>query len=541
MQKFKEIKSNSNFIKTIIQKDLEEYKYQQIITRFPPEPNGFLHLGHARAIIINFELAKFFHGKTYLRYDDTNPNNEKQAYVDAILQDVMWLGYQPDKVTFASDYFDKMFEKALFLIQQEKAYIDDLTAEEITKLRGNLLKKGTNSPYRNRSIEDNIKLFTQMKAGQFPEGSKVLRAKIDMSSPNLNLRDPVLYRIFSAFTLNKKHWYIFPTYDYAHPLEDAFEKITHSLCSLEFEDHRPLYDWIIQETQVPHIPRQIEFGRLNLTQTLMSKRHLKALVEEKKVFGWDDPRMPTLSGIRNKGYTPQAIKNFVSETGLSKVNSQVKKEMLESFVRNDLQPKAFPRMAVINPLKVTILNYPENQTEKLEAPFFPKEYNNNKIREIYFSRHLYIEKDDFAITQPNLQYKRLFLGGEVRLFHAYFIKACDIVTNVQGEVIEVIATYDPQTKSGSGFKERKPNGTIHFVESKTTLEATFNFFKPLLTENGVFNEHSYQSKKGFVENNLEKETSQNTFQFLRQGFFVLAKKEDKKLNFNEIVSLKVST
>ncbi|AGL90439.1 glutamine--tRNA ligase [Candidatus Phytoplasma australiense] len=540
MQKLKETKLNSNFIKTIIQKDLEENKCRQIITRFPPEPNGFLHLGHARAIIINFELAKFFNGKTYLRYDDTNPNNEKQVYVDAILQDIIWLGYKPDKITFASDYFDQMFEKALFLIQQGHAYVDDLSAEEITKLRGNLLEKGTNSRCRERSIEDNKKLFIEMKEGKFAEGSKVLRAKIDMSSPNLNLRDPVLYRILSARTLNKKHWHIFPTYDYAHPLEDSFEKISHSLCSLEFEDHRPLYDWVIQKTQVSYIPRQIEFGRLNLAQTLMSKRHLKSLVEEKKVFGWDDPRMPTLSGIRKKGYTPQAIKNFILETGLSKVNSTVKKDMLDAFVRNDLRPQAFPRMAITNPLKVTIINYPENQIEKLTAPFFPKEHNEEKTREIYFSRHLYIEKDDFSLVKPDPQYKRLVLGEEVRLFHAYFIKACDVVKNVQGEVIEVIATYDPQTKSGSGFKGRRPNGTIHFVESTTALEAHFHLFEELLTENGSFNHNSYQIQKGFVEKSLEAENLKNPIQFLRQGFFVLEKKADKKLHFNKIVSLKVS-
>ncbi|CCP88024.1 glutamine--tRNA ligase [Candidatus Phytoplasma solani] len=540
MKNNKELQLNSNFIKTIIQKDLEQGKYQQIITRFPPEPNGFLHLGHARAIIVNFELAKIFNGKTILRYDDTNPTNEKQIYVDAILQDLTWLGYKPDRITFASDYFLQMYEKALFLIRQGKAYVDDLTAEEITKSRGNLLEKGINSPYRNRSIYENIVLFEKMKAGVFKEGSKVLRAKIDMASPNLNLRDAVLYRVLSAFTLKKKHWYIYPTYDFAHPLEDAFEKITHSLCSLEFEDHRPLYDWVIRETKVSHIPRQIEFGRLNLTQTLMSKRYLKALVEEKKVNGWNDPRMPTLSGIRHKGYTPQAIKNFVLEIGLSKVNSQVKREMLESCVRDNLKAQAFPRMAVINPLKVTIVNYPENQIEQLEAPFFPKECHDTKIRHVAFSRHLYIEKDDFAITKPNPQYKRLVLGEEVRLLHAYFIKACDVIKNDQGEVIEILATYDPETKSGSGFKGRKPNGTIHFVESKTALAATFNYFFPLLTQNNDFNQESWQIKQGFVENNLAQNTNHTRIQFLRQGYFMLTQTQNQKLNFNEIVSLKAN-
>lgn len=538
MLKTAKMKQTSNFIKTIIQKDLEQRKYTKIITRFPPEPNGFLHLGHARAIIINFELAKYFQGKTLLRYDDTNPSKEKQIYVDAILKDIQWLGYQPDRISFASDYFALMYQKALFLIKQGKAYVDDLTAEQITKSRGTLLEKGTDSPYRNRSIEENITLFEKMVAGQFYDGSKVLRAKIDMGSPNLNLRDPVLYRILSAVTLKQERWHIFPTYDYAHPLEDSFENISHSLCSLEFEDHRPLYDWVIKETQVKHVPRQIEFGRLNLTQTLMSKRYLKELVDKEIVTGWDDPRMPTLSGISKRGYPPQAIKNFVLETGLSKVNSQMKKEMLESFIRNDLYSQALPRMAVINPLKVTIINYPENKIEKLKAPFYPKNSNHLQTRIIYFSRHLYIEKDDFAVVKPDLKYKKLTLGEEVRLFHAYFIKACDVIKNDQGEVIEVLATYDFKTQSGSGFKERKPNGTIHFVEATTAFPSTFNFFTPLLTENGDFNDNSWQIKQGFVEKSLQKMVLDIKLQFLRQGFFMLTQAKEQKLIFNEIVSLK---
>ncbi|WP_341833681.1 Glutaminyl-tRNA synthetase [Candidatus Phytoplasma asteris] len=550
------MQKKSNFIKTIIQKDLQNKKCSQIITRFPPEPNGFLHLGHARAIIINFELAYFFQGKTLLRYDDTNPSKEKQIYVNAILNDIKWLGYTPYKITFASDYFPKMYQMALFLIKQGKAYVDDQTAEQIAQSRGNLNQKGTNSPYRNRSIEENILLFEKMKKGEFAEGSKVLRAKIDMQSPNLNLRDPILYRILSAFTLKQKHWHIFPTYDYAHPLEDSFENITHSLCSLEFEDHRPLYDWIIKETQAKHTPRQIEFGRLNLTQTLMSKRHLNNLVEKKLVKGWDDPRMPTLSGIRKKGYTPEAIKNFILETGLSKVNSQVKQEMLESFVRDDLKGKSLPRMAVINPLKLTITNFPENQIETLKAPWTnnfntcncgnaTQTQGKKQEREIYFSRHLYIEKDDFALQKLDKNYKRLTLGEEVRLFHAYFVKAYDVVKNKKGEITEILATYDPQTKSGSGFKDRKPNGTIHFTEVKTACKATFNFFTPLLCKNGNFNEKSWHIKKGFVESSLKKCCCfQNHFQFLRQGYFAADKiikdtnGQTQELNFNEVVSLK---
>lgn len=564
------MQKQSNFIKTIIQKDLQSGKCSQIITRFPPEPNGFLHLGHARAIIINFELAHFFEGKTLLRYDDTNPSKEKQIYVNSILNDIKWLGYTPYKITFASDYFPQMYQMALFLIKQGKAYVDDQTAEQIAQSRGNLTQKGTNSPYRNRSIEENILLFEQMKKGKFVEGSKVLRAKIDMQSPNLNLRDPILYRILSAFTLKQKHWHIFPTYDYAHPLEDSFENITHSLCSLEFEDHRPLYDWIIKETKAKHTPRQIEFGRLNLTQTLMSKRHLNNLVEKNLVTGWDDPRMPTLSGIRKKGYTPEAIKNFVLETGLSKVNSQVKQEMLESFVRDDLKGKSLPRMAVINPLKLTITNFPENQIETLKAPWTnnfhtckccntsqtqgktpeqnqeqTKGKEQTQEREIYFSRHLYIEKDDFALQKPDKNYKRFTLGEEVRLFHAYFVKAYDVVKNKKGEITEILATYDPQTKSGSGFKDRKPNGTIHFVEAKTACKATFNFFAPLLCTNGNLNDKSWHIKKGFVESSLQKSCCcKNHFQFLRQGYFAADKitkdtnEKTQELNFNEVVSLK---
>jgi glutaminyl-tRNA synthetase len=552
------MQKKSNFIKTIIQKDLQNGKYKQIITRFPPEPNGFLHLGHARAIIINFELSHFFQGKTILRYDDTNPSKEKQIYVDSILNDIKWLGYTPYKITFASDYFPQMYQRALFLIKQGKAYVDDQTSEQITQNRGNLTQRGTNSPYRNRSIKENIILFETMKKGGFAEGSKVLRAKIDMQSPNLNLRDPILYRILSAFTLKQKHWHIFPTYDYSHPLEDSFENITHSLCSLEFEDHRSLYDWIIKETQVKHVPRQIEFGRLNLTQTLMSKRHLNNLVNKNLVTGWDDPRMPTLSGIRKKGYTPEAIKNFVLETGLSKVNSQVKQEMLEFFVRSDLQRKSLTRMAVMNPLKLTITNFPENQIETLKVPWANNLYTCNdykvkssqnqvqkKEREIYFSRHLYIEKDDFEIQKPDPTYKRLTLGEEVRLFNAYFVSAYDVVKNNKGEITEVLATYDPQTKSGIGFKGRKPNGTIHFVEAKTACKAIFNFFDPLICENGDFNYKSWHIQKGFVESSLQKDFyCQNHFQFLRQGYFVIdtiikdTKQQMQEINFNKVVSLK---
>ncbi|WP_025724921.1 glutamine--tRNA ligase/YqeY domain fusion protein [Acholeplasma granularum] len=540
------MKNQSNFIKTIMENDLESGKHNKIITRFPPEPNGFLHIGHARAIITNFELAKTFDGYTNLRYDDTNPSKEEEAYVRGIERDVRWLGYDPKAIYFASDYFGEMFERAKLLIKKGLAYVDDQTAEEISKTRGDVVTPGTESPYRNRSVEENLKLFEEMQEGKYEEGSKVLRAKIDMASSNMNMRDPVLYRInFEPHHNTKDKWKVYPMYDYAHPLEDAIEGITHSLCSLEFEDHRPLYDWVIKETEMPHVPRQIEFGRLGIENTVMSKRYLKHLVDQGYVNGWDDPRMPTISGLRKKGYTKEAIREFILATGLSKVNSEVEIDMLESFVRDDLNKRARRAFAVTEPLKVTITNYPEGKVEYFDVPFH-NEDDSLGTRKIAFSKHLYIEQEDFSEVKPDKKYKRLSLNGEVRLFHTYFIKANEVIKDEFGKVIEVLATYDVNTLSGSGFNERKPDGTIHFVEASTAIPAKFNFYGPLLLNDPNlslderFNHDSHTIKKGFVEQGIHDAKHEEKFQFIRDGFFNCFYEGEDKFVFNEIVALKKS-
>lgn len=541
------MENHSNFIKTIIETDLANKKHDEIVTRFPPEPNGQLHIGHARAIVTDFESAIAFGGYTNLRFDDTNPVKEDDSYVQAIIKDIRWLGYEPKNIFYASDYFDEMYDRAILLIKKGLAYVDHQTPEEIQKTRGDVNTPGIESPYRNRSIEENLKLFDDMKNGKFKEGECVLRAKIDMASPNMNMRDPVIYRIVYAHHHNTKDkWCIYPMYDYAHPLEDAIEGITHSLCSLEFEDHRPLYDWFVKETEMPKIPRQIEFGRLNIENTVLSKRFLRAIVEDGRVIGWDDPRMPTIAGMRRRGYTPDAIKRFIISTGLSKVNSTVSTDMLEATVRDDLQDKAYRAMAVINPLKVTITNYPENEIEYLDVEYHP-DHENMGRRHIPFSRHIYIEQDDFVLEKPNKKYKRLALNVEVRLFHAYFIKAYDVKYNEQGEIVEVLATYDQETKSGSGFNERKPNGTIHFVEATKAVPATFNFFEPLINEDTSlpllerFNDHSWHIKKGYVEAALKDTKPQDRYQFVRNGYFnVDDDSTSGNLIFNEIVPLKSS-
>ena len=541
------MENHSNFIKTIIEADLASGKHKEIVTRFPPEPNGFLHIGHARAIITDFESALAYGGYTNLRYDDTNPSKEDDIYVKAILDDIRWLGYEPKNVFFASDYFEEMYERAVLLIKKGLAYVDDTPADEMAKDRGNINTPGKLSMYRDRSIEENLKLFSEMRAGKFNEGECVLRAKIDMASPNMNLRDPALYRISYAEHHNTgRKWCIYPMYDYAHPLEDAIEGITHSLCSLEFEDHRPLYDWVVRETEMPKIPRQIEFGRLSIENTVMSKRYLRQLVEEGKVIGWDDPRMPTLQGLRRRGYTPEAIRKFVLSTGLSKVNSTAGNDMLEAAIRDDLAEKAKRVMAIINPLKVTITNYEEGMIEYFEVPFHSEQLELGS-REIPFSKHLYIEVDDFIVSKPNNKFKRLSLGDEVRLFHSYFIKAIDVKYDTVGNVIEVLATYDPATRSGSGFNERKPNGTIHYVEATTAVPATFNFFGPMIIGDAEmelsdrFNQDSWTVKKGFVERALASTQPQDKFQFMRNGYFNtdLDSKEGH-LILNEIVPLKSS-
>ena len=541
------MENQSNFIKTIIEDDLRSGKHKEIITRFPPEPNGFLHIGHARAIITDFESALQYGGYTNLRYDDTNPSKEDDIYVKAILEDIRWLGYEPHNIFFASDYFEEMYERAISLIKKGLAYVDHSTPDVIAKERGNLLTPGIESKYRNRSVEENLALFQAMRDGKFKEGECVLRAKIDMTSPNMNMRDPVIYRIsFAEHHNTGTKWCIYPMYDYAHPLEDAIEGITHSLCSLEFEDHRPLYDWVVRETEMPKIPRQIEFGRLSIENTVMSKRFLRQLVEEGKVIGWDDPRMPTLSGLRRRGYTPEAIRKFVLSTGLSKVNSTVGTDMLEAALRDDLSERAPRAMAVINPLKVTIINYEEGKTEYFDVPFHADKPELGS-RRIPFSRHLYIEQDDFIVQKPNNKYKRLSLGDEVRLFHSYFIKAVDVKYDEASNVIEVLATYDENTRSGSGFNERKPNGTIHFVEATHAVKASFNFFGPMILGDDSldlmerFNKDSWVKKEGFVEQSLSNVSPQDKFQFMRNGYFNADQDTQKgHLVFNEIVPLKSS-
>lgn len=548
--------NSSNFIKSIIKEDLESGKRSHVITRFPPEPNGYLHIGHAKSIVINFGLADEFNGKTNLRFDDTNPLKEDQEYVDSIKEDVKWLGYEWDGLFFASDYFDEMYNRAILLIKKGKAYVDDLTAEEIRQYRGTLTEPGKESPYRNRTIEENLDLFEQMRRGNFGNGEKVLRAKIDMTSPNLNLRDPVIYRISHATHHNTgDKWCIYPMYDFAHPLEDAFEGVTHSLCTTEFEDHRPLYNWIIEECETESKPEQTEFGRLNITNTVMSKRKLKLLVDEGFVDGWDDPRMPTISGLRRKGYTPEAIREFVKETGISKNSGTADAAMLEHFVREDLKLKAPRTMGILRPLKVVITNYPEGQVEWLDAEINP-EVPEMGLRQIPFSREIYIEQDDF-IEDPPKKYFRLFPGNEVRLKHAYFIKCEEVIKDENGNVIELHCTYDPETKSGSGFTGRKVKGTIHWVEASLAVPSEFRLYEPLILDENTneeetvsegktfldyVNENSLEVIQGFIEPNMKEVKPHDKFQFFRHGYFNVDPKKStsEKPVFNRIVSLKSS-
>lgn len=529
----------SNFIKTIIEKDYNEKKHEKIITRFPPEPNGYLHIGHARAIIINFELAKQFDGYTNLRFDDTNPEKEDIQYVDSIIDDIKWLGYNPHDILYASDYFDIMYEQAIHLIKKGLAYVCDDSHETIVAQRGDIIKPGVESIYRNRTIDENLKLFIDMKDGLFQTGSRVLRAKIDMKSPNMNMRDPIIYRISNDHHFRQKDkWHIYPLYDFAHPIEDAIENISHSLCSLEFEDHRPLYDWVVKNSNLKSVPRQIEFGKLNIENTILGKRYLRKLVEDKKVLGWDDPRMPTLKGLRRRGYRPNAIRNFILNAGLSKTNASVSEDMFQHFVREDLQD-CHRLMAVKDPLKVIITNYPSDEDEELEVDM---SYDNSSVlRKIHFGKELFIEREDFLKDKPNKHYKRLYLNGEVRLMHAYFIKCNDIIYNSNGSIKEIHATYDINTKSGSDFKERKPNGTIHFVSAKNSKKALFREFLPLVDENNNFNENSIIEKQGYVENYLEFSKPEDKYQFIRLGYYNTDYDSNKsKLIFNEIVSLKSS-
>ncbi|AEI46250.1 glutamine--tRNA ligase/YqeY domain fusion protein [Paenibacillus mucilaginosus] len=543
--------SSNNFIKTIVTEDLKSGKVKEVVTRFPPEPNGYLHIGHAKSICLNFEIADEFGGRTHLRFDDTNPVKEDTEFVESIKEDVAWLGFEWERLTFASDFFGEMYDRAVLLIRKGLAYVDDQSADEIRESRGTLTEPGKESPYRGRSVEENLDLFARMRAGEFANGEKVLRAKIDMASPNINLRDPVIYRISHAHHHNTGDaWCIYPMYAFAHPLEDAIEGVTHSICTLEFADQRPLYDWVVRECEMDCTPHQYEFGRLNLTNTVMSKRKLKLLVDEKVVDGWDDPRMPTISGLRRKGFTPEAIRDFCREIGVVKTNnSVVDDKMLEHFIREDLKLKAPRTMAVLQPLKVIITNYPEGQIEQLEAE------NNSEneamgSRQIPFSREIYIERDDF-MEEPVKGYHRLYPGNEVRLKHAYFIKCENFVKDADGSVIELHCTYDPETKSGSGFTGRKVKGTIHWIEATQARPAEFRLYEPLILEEegeesesflDNINPKSLEKLQGFVENNMKDAKAQDKFQFFRHGYFNVDPKDTtgEKLVFNRIVSLKSS-
>ena len=540
---------NSNFIKTIMKEELDNGVVDHILTRFPPEPNAYLHIGHARAIIMNFELAKCFDGATNLRFDDTNPSKEDTEYIEAIKKDIAWLGYTPKSIHYGSEYFERTYEKAKLLIKKGSAFVDDLTQEQLSEYRGSINEPGKPSPFRNRSVEENLRLFEEMKEGKYANGEKTLRAKIDMASPNINMRDPVIYRIMHVtHHQTKDKWCIYPMYDFAHPLQDAFEGITHSLCSIEFEDHRPLYEWVIANCEVDAKPRQIEWGRLGITHMIMSKRYLKKLVDEKVVEGYDDPRMPTLVGLRRRGFTPNAIKEFILSTGLSKVNSTVDYGMLEHFLREDLKLKTTRPMAVINPLKVIITNYPEGQIEYVDAP---NNMENESLgtHKMAFGRELYIEREDFCEVKPNKHWKRLSKDIEVRLMHAYFIKCNEVIKDENGEIVEIHCTYDPMTKSGSGFNERKPNGNIHYVEATTALPATFNSFEPLLldekvsTENFMerLNRNSWHTSEGFVEEYLKDTLPEDKYQFIRNGYYTTDKNsKGDNLIFNLTVGLKSS-
>ena len=544
--------NRTNFIKNIIKDDLASGKHDSIITRFPPEPNGYLHIGHAKSICLNFGLANEFNGKVNMRFDDTNPLKEDEEYVNSIKEDVKWLGFNWDNLFFASDYFDEMYKRAIVLIKKGKAYVCDLSQEEIRETRGTLTEPGKESPYRNRSVEENLDLFERMKNGEFKDGEKVLRAKIDMSSPNVNFRDPVIYRISHSTHHNTgDKWCIYPMYSFAHPLEDAIEGITHSICTLEFEDQRPLYDWVVRECEMESVPRQIEFARLNLTNTVMSKRKLKLLVDEGVTDGWDDPRMPTISGVRRRGFTPEAIRAFCNEIGVAKADSTVDSRLLDHFLREDLQQKAPLAMGVLKPLKLVITNYPEGQTEMLEVENMAKNEEAG-TRMVPFSRELYIERDDF-MEEPVKKYRRFFVGNEVRLKGAYFVKCTDFVKDENGEIVEIHGTYDPETKSGSGFTGRKVKGTVHWVDANNCVPCEFRLFEPLILDNDPENEgkhfldqinpNSLEILQGYVEPTQIKDAKPlDKFQFVRNGFYSVDTKytTDDKLVFNRIVPLKSS-
>ena len=531
-----EVIEMTNFIHDIIDKDLEEGKYgDKVLTRFPPEPNGYLHIGHAKSICLNFMTAEKYHGGCNLRYDDTNPVKEDMEYVDSIEEDVRWLGFQWKERLWASDYFEKMYECAVDLIKKGTAYVCDLTADEIKATRGTLKEPGKESPYRNRSVEENLALFEEMREGKYADGEKVLRAKIDMASPNMNMRDPVIYRIAHASHHNTGDtWCIYPMYDYAHPLEDAIEGVTHSLCTLEFEDHRPLYDWVLQELEWVDPPRQIEFARLNLTNTIMSKRYLKALVDNGTVTGWDDPRMPTIAGLRRRGYTPEAIRDFCERIGVAKANSTVDAALLDYCIREDLKAKVPSKNVVEDPIKVIITNYPEDQTEMCEMEN-NRETPEMGTRMVPFSRELWIDGADF-MEVPAKKYFRLYPGNEVRFKGAYFITCNDVVKDEDGNVTELLCTYDPETRSGSGFEGRKVKGTIHWVDAKTAVPVTVRNYGNLVDDEGNLNEDSFEEKTCYAEESIRDVKAGERFQFFRHGYYIA----EDDLVFNRIVDLKSS-
>ena len=544
---------SKNFIEQIIEKDLAEGKYEKICTRFPPEPNGYLHIGHAKSILLNYGLSVEYGGQFNLRFDDTNPTKEKTEFVESIKADVQWLGADfEDRMFYASNYFDKMYEGAIKLIKKGKAFVCDLSADEIREYRGTFETPGKESPYRNRSIEENLELFENMKNGMYADGEKVLRAKIDMASPNINMRDPVIYRVAHMTHHNTgDKWCIYPMYDFAHPIEDAEEGVTHSICTLEFEDHRPLYDWVVRELEYPYPPQQIEFAKLYLTNVVTGKRYIKKLVEEGIVDGWDDPRLVSIAALRRRGFTPESIKMFVELCGVSKANSSVDYGMLEYCIREDLKLKRPRMMAALDPVKLVIDNYPEGQIEYFDVP---NNLENESLgsRKVPFGRELYIDREDF-MEEPPKKYFRLFPGNEVRLMNAYFVTCVGFDKDASGKITTVHCTYDPATRSGSGFTERKVKGTIHWVEATHAIKAEVRLYENLVDEEkGVYNKEDGSLnlnpnsitvlKECFLEENLKGAKAYDSFQFVRQGFFCVDAKDSSEdaLVFNRIVSLKSS-
>ncbi|RGY99677.1 glutamine--tRNA ligase/YqeY domain fusion protein [Clostridium sp. AM58-1XD] len=543
---------SKNFIEQEIEKDLAEGVYDHVQTRFPPEPNGYLHIGHAKSILLNYGLAKEYGGKFNMRFDDTNPTKEKVEFVESIKADVEWLGADyEDRLFFASDYFETMYECAVLLIKKGKAFVCDLTAEEIREYRGDFKTPGKESPYRNRTVEENLKLFEEMKEGTYQDGEKVLRAKIDMASPNINMRDPVIYRVAHMTHHNTgDKWCIYPMYDFAHPIEDAVEHITHSICTLEFEDHRPLYDWVVKECEFPNPPRQIEFAKLYLTNVITGKRYIKKLVEDGIVDGWDDPRLVSIAALRRRGYTPESIRMFVDMVGVSKANSSVDYAMLEYCIREDLKLKRSRMMAVLDPVKLVIDNYPEGQIEELDVPN-NLENPESGDRKVPFGRELYIEREDF-MEEPPKKYFRLFPGNEVRLMGAYFVTCTGCEKDENGNVTVVHCTYDPETKSGSGFTGRKVKGTIHWVAAETAVQAECRLYENIIDEEkGKLNEDGSLNlnpnslvvlKECYVEPALANAKAYDSFQFVRNGYFCVDCKDSspEHMVFNRIVSLKSS-